>query len=243
MKKINIQIFIILIGILLCIAGVRGVKKYFYDTYKFDKEETIVVNDLADNVYVANYIEEDSVVSEEDLKIESMTTTVPTTSVQTTTIKPYEDNNNIVSSVPTYSDNGEIIYDNLTFTELVNKLDKNLNSTLSNTGYYFANYYKKTGLDPYLAVAIVLQETGCKWTCSTLVQKCNNIGGLRGGSCSGNFKSYNTLEEGINGYLDILYNNYYSQGLTTAELMNPKYASSTEWSVKVNKYIEQIRAS
>ena len=139
MKKINIQIFIILIGILLCIAGVRGVKKYFYDTYKFDKEETIVVNDLADNVYVANYIEEDSVVSEENLKIESMTTTVPTTSVQTTTIKPYEDNNSIVSTVPTYNDNGEIIYDNLTFRELVTKLDNNLNSTLSNTGYYFAN--------------------------------------------------------------------------------------------------------
>lgn len=228
----------------MCIAGVRGVKKYFYDTYKYDKEETIVINNLTDNMYVANYIDEEEVISEENLKIKPMTTSALTTQIQTTTtIKPYENNSNIVSNIPTYSDTGEIIYDNLTLTELVDKLNRNLNSTLSNTGYYFANYYLKTGLDPYLSVAIVLLETGCKWSCSALVQKCNNIGGLRGGDCSGGFKSFNTLEEGIDGYLDILYNNYYSQGLTTAELMNSKYASSTEWSVKVNKYIAQIKAS
>ena len=76
-------------------------------------------------------------------------------------------------------DDGSVIYDGLTITELTEKLNKNLNSTLSNTGIYFANYYIKTGLDPYLSVSIVLHETGCKWNCSTLVKECNNIGGIK----------------------------------------------------------------
>ena len=54
--------------------------------------------------------------------------------------------------------------------------------------------------------------------------------------------SFNTLDEGIKGYLDILYNNYYSKGLTTPELMNPTYAASTTWASKVNWYIEKIKA-
>ena len=37
--------------------------------------------------------------------------------------------------------------------------------------------------------------------------------------------------------------NYYDHGLTTAEKMNSKYAASTTWAEKVNKYIEKIRAS
>ena len=55
--------------------------------------------------------------------------------------------------------------------------------------------------------------------------------------------SFNTLDEGIKGYLDILYNNYYSKGLTTPELMNPTYAASTTWASKVNWYIEKIKTS
>ena len=126
------------------------------------------------------------------------------------------------------------------------QLNKNLNSTLSNTGYFFADYYRKTGLDPYLSVSIVLHETGCKWNCSSLVTDCNNIGGMRGGEkqCgSTGYRAYDSLEEGINGYLDMLYNNYYKEGLTTPELINPKYAASTTWSTKINNYINEIRAS
>ena len=156
---------------------------------------------------------------------------------------------NIIDTIKTQPktiDDDSIVYDGLTLTELTDKLNKNLNSDLTNSGHYFAEYTKKTGLDPYLAVAIVLHETGCKWSCSTLVRECNNIGGMKGEGekCnSSGFVRYNTLEDGINGYLDMLYNNYYSQGLTTAELINPKYAASTTWSAKINNYIEQIRAS
>ena len=54
-----------------------------------------------------------------------------------------------------------IVYDGLTKEELVDKLNRNLNSTLSGTGEIFANYAIEYGIDPYLAVAIVLHETGC----------------------------------------------------------------------------------
>lgn len=141
-------------------------------------------------------------------------------------------------------DDGSIIYDGLTITELTNKLNKSLNSYLKDTGYYFAKYTKNTGIDPYLAVSIVLLETGCKWKCSSLTTSCNNIGGLKGGtSCNGSsYSKYDTLEEGINGYLDIIYNNYYLKGMKTAEQMANKYATSSKWAYKVNKYIEEVKS-
>ena len=116
---------------------------------------------------------------------------------------------------------------------------------MEGTGIYFANYTKETGLDPYLAVSIINLETGCKWGCSYLAKNCNNIGGLKGSpSCNGgSYMKFDTLEEGIRGYLDIVYNNYWQKGLTTPELMNPKYAASNTWAEKVNRYYEAIKAS
>lgn len=148
------------------------------------------------------------------------------------------------SEAPKFKDDGSIIYDGLTLTELTNKLNKSLGSYLTNTGYFFAKYTKDTGLDPYLSVAIVLLETGCKWGCSTLTVDCNNIGGLKGGkSCKGgSYRRYDTLEEGIMGYLNIIYNNYYLQGMTTPDLMASTYAESSTWALKVNTYIDEIKA-
>lgn len=144
---------------------------------------------------------------------------------------------------PTISDDGSIIYEGMTITELTNQLNKSLGDYLDNTGYYFAKKTRDTGMDPYLSVAIVLLETGCKWKCSSLTRECNNIGGLKGGtSCNGkSYSKYDTLEEGIDSYLDIIYNNYYLKGLDTAEKMGPKYAYSQEWATKVNAYIKEIR--
>lgn len=136
------------------------------------------------------------------------------------------------------------VYDNMTMEELADKLNRSLNSTLAGKGELFANYSIQLGIDPYLALAIVLEETGCTWECSYLVKTCNNIGGQKGTpSCGGGaYRSYPTLDEGIKGFLDNLYNNYYAYGLTTAELMNPKYAENTKWAVNVNAYIERIKA-
>ncbi len=150
---------------------------------------------------------------------------------------PYE-------KAPTFVDDGSIIYDGMTLTELTNKLNKSLGSYMTNTGYFFANYTKKTGLDPYLAVSIVLLETGCNWKCSTITVTCNNIGGLKGrGSCNGtSYSKYDSLEEGIEGYLNILYKNYYLQGLTNADTMAHKYAASPTWAEKVNTYYASVKA-
>lgn len=147
------------------------------------------------------------------------------------------------SIAPTFEDDGSIIYDGMTLTELTNKLNLSLGDYMTNTGYFFAKFTKDTGMDPYLAVSIVLLETGCKWKCSSLTTKCNNIGGLKGGeSCDGkSYRRYDTLEEGIDGYLNIIYKNYILEGLTTPELMNPKYAASSQWAIKVNKYIEEVK--
>ena len=136
-----------------------------------------------------------------------------------------------------------IVYDGLTLEQLIIKIDKSLSSDLKGKGELFATYSLEKGVDPYLAVAISLHETGCKWGCSTLVKKCNNVGGQVGGpSCNGgSYKRYDTLEEGIKGFIDNIAKNYVKKGLTTAEEMNPKYAADTKWASKVNKYIDEIK--
>lgn len=138
-----------------------------------------------------------------------------------------------------------IVYDGLTKDELVAKLNRNLNSTLQGTGEIFANYAIELGIDPYLAVAIVLHETGCSWNCSELVNQCNNVGGLKGspGCGGGSYAAFATLEEGIGSFMNNLYKNYYAYGLTTPETINSKYASSTTWASKINYYINKIKAS
>ncbi len=136
-----------------------------------------------------------------------------------------------------------IVYDGLTMQQLSEKLDKSLYSNLSGYGNTFANLSIKYNMDPYLVVAIVLQETGCKWGCSYLVKNCNNIGGMKGNpTCAGSYRSFKTLDIGIQKYVENLYYNYYEIGLTTPEAMNSKYAESTDWAEYVNKYIEEIKA-
>ena len=139
----------------------------------------------------------------------------------------------------------EIVYDGLTLNELADKLNRSLNSTISNQGYLIASYSLEKGVDPYLAVAIILHETGCKWECSTLVKSCNNVGGQKGSPKCGNgsYKRFDSLELGIKGFIDNLAKNYYAYGLDTPEKMNRKYASSTTWASKVNAYVEQIKAN
>lgn len=134
----------------------------------------------------------------------------------------------------------KIVYDNMTIEQLSAKLERSMNSTLKGKGELFATYSIELGLDPYLALAIVLHETGCSYSCSGLVQTNNNIGGLKGSN--GKYLYFNSIDEGIKGYLDILYKRYYSKGLTTPELMNPSYAQSTTWASRVNWYIQQIKA-
>lgn len=164
--------------------------------------------------------------------------------IKTKNNKSIQNNNNQIQTASEIEIiENPIVFDGLTMEELSAKLDRVLNSTLSGYGSLFAEKSIELGLDPYLAVAITLLETGCKWNCSYLLKKCNNVAGIKGkpGCDGGSYKKFDTLEDGINYYLKMLYNNYYAKGLTTPELINPKYAESKDWARQVNKYIEEIK--
>lgn len=139
----------------------------------------------------------------------------------------------------------KIVYDGLTIEELSDKLNRNLNSNLSNKGNLFATKSIELGIDPYLAVAISLHETGCKWNCSTLVKSCNNIGGMKGKpSCGGgSYMKFSTLDAGIISYLEGLKRNYYDYGLNTPDTIARKYTGyyGSPWASKVKNYINQIK--
>lgn len=133
-----------------------------------------------------------------------------------------------------------IVYDNLTYDELVAKLNRSLNDDLAGKGDLIASKTLELGVDPYLVTAIMLHETGCKWTCSYLVKTCNNVGGQKGYGC-GDYSSFETLDAGIDAMISNLYYNYYARGLTTPEAINTVYAESNSWSYNINRYIDEIR--
>lgn len=133
-----------------------------------------------------------------------------------------------------------VVYEDMTMEELTDKLNRTLSSDLSGKGESFAKYSIELGVDPYLAVAIAMHETGCTWECSYLAKQCNNVGGQKGEGC-GEYKAYDTLEDGIYGFILNIKNKYVDYGLMTADEMNSKYAEDPTWSSKVNNYIEKIK--
>ena len=132
--------------------------------------------------------------------------------------------------------NGENIHD------IANKLNKYLKSTLKDKGEFIVEYSMEVGMDPYLATAVMLQETGCYWRCSYLTRVCNNVGGNKGkpGCNGGSYRRFDTIEEGIKFAINKL-NSYYKKGLTTTEQIGPKYASDPKWPQRVNNYIKKLK--
>lgn len=136
-----------------------------------------------------------------------------------------------------------IVYDGMNMEELSNKLNRSLGSDLSGKGEVYARLSIEYGVDPYLAVAISMHETGCKWNCSRLVKSCNNVGGMKGGSsCGGAYAAFPTLDDGIRAFISNIARNYTSLGLTTPESMGPKYAGSSTWPTQVRSYMNEIKA-
>ena len=142
----------------------------------------------------------------------------------------------VISEVP----EKVIVYDDLSMEELSDKLNRTLSSDLSNKGESFAKYSIDLGVDPYLATAIAMHETGCAWDCSYLAKACNNVGGQKGYGC-GEYAYFDSLEEGIYQFVLNIKNKYVDYCLLTADEMNPKYAEDPSWSSKVNNYIEKIK--
>lgn len=136
------------------------------------------------------------------------------------------------------------IFSGYTVEEIAIQLNKYLGTDLlMNKGELIASYSISLGVDPYLATAIMLHETGCKTKCSALVRQCNNVAGQKGSpACSGSYKGYETIDEGIQGAIYNLYKNYYAKGYTTVEAIGSRYAESTTWPHKINSYITMLKS-
>ncbi len=133
-------------------------------------------------------------------------------------------------------------YQNEKIDEIIKKVNKQLNSTLKNKGEFIVKYSIEKEVDPYLVTAVILQETGCKWSCSKLVRTCNNVGGNKGKpSCNGgSYRKFDTIQDGIMFAINNL-SRYYKKGLNTPEKIGPKYASDPKWAKRVNSYIKKIK--
>lgn len=131
------------------------------------------------------------------------------------------------------------VLDGLTIEELAKKLNKSLKGVIANKGYLIATKCIKLGIDPYMAVAIMLHETGCNYSCSYLATNYYNVGGMRG---SNGWQKFSSIDEGITTFINNLYWNYYKYGLNTPEKINPKYAASTTWATRVRSYMKQIKS-
>ena len=243
MKKVS-KLSLTLASLGVFMIGLAGVLQY--KAFQIEEStvayETVTMNDSYAGNKEDNNKNKNITKEESNNKVEDVTTTdiekveEVVIEEELEDVKTYDE----VNTVPV----DPIVYDGLTMGELADKLNRSLNSTISGKGYLIASYSLQLGIDPYMATAIILHETGCNGTCSSLVRECNNVGGQKGGpSCGGGaYKAYATLDEGIMGYLDNLYCNYYSYGLTTPETIGPKYAASTTWASQVNNYIALIRS-
>lgn len=131
-----------------------------------------------------------------------------------------------------------------TVEEIAIQLNKHLGTDmLMNKGELIASYCISLGVDPYVAAAIMLHESGCHSKCSALARKCYNVAGQKGSpSCSGSYKGYSSIDEGIKGAINNLYKNYYSKGYNTVEKIGPRYAESNTWISKINSYVNLLKS-
>ncbi len=200
-------------------------------------------------IKLSNYRASDYV--DNDLKVVEVDTSQNNSSEQTTEEETNEEKeetntiNNSSNELVANISNEEVqepsvVYNGMTLEELANQLDRSFKNELSGKGYLYASYSLENGVDPYLAAAISLEETGCNWNCSNLVKSCNNVGGMKGTGC-GSYGYFNTLDDGIRAFIDNIARNYVAYGLTTAETMNSKYAENPAWASNVNNYISRIK--
>jgi len=154
-------------------------------------------------------------------------------------IKPAQ----IIEMVDSYEYIEPVVFDGMTMTELSELLDRSLKHELYGKGTLIAQLSIEKEICPYMAVAIILHETGCfSNRCSRLVRECNNVGGnkSRNGGC-GSFRRFDTIDDGIYFFINNLAVGYYQRGLNTPELINTRYATSTAWAGKIHHYIERVR--
>lgn len=135
------------------------------------------------------------------------------------------------------------VYEKMTMEELANKLNRSLSNELAGKGMLIAKKCIELGVDPYVATAIMLHETGCsQGACSHIARTCHNFGGQKGSGC-GAYQAYPTVDAGITGMITNLHRNFYSRGLNTIETIGPRYAESPVWATRINGYVSRLRAA
>ena len=117
---------------------------------------------------------------------------------------------------------------------------------LKNTGYFFANYAKKTGINPYLLVAITIAEQGCNTTCTQASIQHNNFVGML--YYSGGVKyhiHYDTLDEGLNAFFNNvqrLYSSYPEPQYTVEELAGRWNPAGGQWYIDtLYRWIDYVK--
>ena len=148
-------------------------------------------------------------------------------------IKEATPSENIIDVVPSAI---EPTYDGQTLSEIAARLNSKFKGSLSNMGELLARLCIEKGMDPYFLAAISVHETGNGLSSAALNKY--NYGGIM---CSSGLCSYSSQEEGITKFVDVVYYNYFSQGLVTAEQMNSKYAASTTWAQQVNNHYNNLK--
>lgn len=104
------------------------------------------------------------------------------------------------------------------FTKVKNNQGK---GALKGLEHLFNQYGEKYGVDPALALAIAHWETGNGT--SPMLKNKNNVGGMYD-SKNGTFFKFDSLKQGIESMIKNLQKNYISQGLTSIESIQKKYA-------------------
>ena len=133
------------------------------------------------------------------------------------------------------------VFEGMTLEEIAAQLEKTLKNDVSGKGMVIAKKCIELGVDPFIATAIIMHETGCGQSqCSSLARNCYNFGGQKGPGC-GAYRRYYSVDEGLEGMINNLYKNYYAYGLTTVEAIGPKYAEGDTWVGKINWYVNKIR--
>lgn len=224
MKHFNRKIKGALLILFICLIAFIGFSKagiLFSDNGKNVITVSTTKKTFDPNNYIASVAEVTSI-RKTTTMITTTTTIAPTTTKEVVTTTSSVDNS--------------LTFEGKNISEIGAIINKTLGGILAGTGETFARLSLEKGMDPYLLAAISVHETG-NGTSSAARNK-YNFGGIM---CSKGLCSYSSVDDGLTSYVNVVYRNYYSVGLTTPEAMNPKYAASTSWATKVTSWYNAIK--
>lgn len=130
------------------------------------------------------------------------------------------------------------VYEGKTREEVINQLNRSLGGALSGKASIIVDKALSLGVDPYVAAAIMVHESANGN--SRIARNCNNFGGQKGAGCDG-WKAYPSVQAGIEGMIQNMYNNYYSKGLNTIDKMASRYAESPAWPAKIHSFVSKLK--